>query len=69
MDRLAICAVCLKENAPQFLTVDEVARLLRVSKMTIFRLIQSGELKASRIARQFRIRATDFDDYVKTTAG
>lgn len=59
------CATCLKENAPQYLTVDEVAHFLRVSKMTVYRLIESGDLKAARIGRAFRIRADHLDAYVK----
>jgi excisionase family DNA binding protein len=40
---------------PDLLTVTEVARLLRVSKMTIYRLIEDGQLPALRIGRSFRI--------------
>lgn len=39
----------------KFLTVAEVAEVLRMSKMTIYRLINSGELEAVRIGRSFRI--------------
>lgn len=59
------CATCLKENPPQYLTVDEVSRLLRVSKMTVYRLIESGDIKSARIGRAFRIRADHLDAYVK----
>lgn len=38
-----------------FLTVAEVAAKVRVSKMTIYRLIQAGELPAVRVGRSFRI--------------
>lgn len=62
---ITICAVCAKKNAPQFLSVDEVAEVLCVSKMTVYRLIENGLLKGSRIGRQIRIKAADFDDYVK----
>lgn len=39
------------------LTVSEVAAMLRVSKMTIYRMVNSGELPAFRVSRSFRIRA------------
>lgn len=39
------------------LTVSEVAAMLRVSKMTIYRMVNSGELPAFRVGRSFRIRA------------
>jgi len=39
----------------RFLTVAEVAQLMRVSKMTVYRLVHSGELPAVRFGRSFRI--------------
>src|SRR6195256_2384293 len=38
----------------QFLTVAEVASLMRVSKMTVYRLVHNGELPAVRVARSLR---------------
>ena len=35
----------------QFLTVAEVAALMRVSKMTVYRLVHNGELPAMRVGR------------------
>ena len=34
----------------KFLTVAEVASIMRVSKMTVYRLVHSGELEAIRVA-------------------
>jgi excisionase family DNA binding protein len=48
----------------RFLTVGEVAALLRVSNMTVYRLINSGEMPAVRIGRSFRLRSEDLDRYV-----
>jgi excisionase family DNA binding protein len=39
----------------RFLTVAEVASLMRVSKMTVYRLVHSGELSAVRVGRSFRV--------------
>ncbi len=39
----------------KFLTVAEVAALMRVSKMTVYRLVHSGELPAARVGRSFRV--------------
>ena len=39
----------------RFLTVAEVAEMMRVSKMTVYRLIHSGELPAIRFGRSFRV--------------
>ena len=43
--------------ADDFRTVAEVAELMRVSKMTVYRLVHSGELPAVRVGRSFRVRA------------
>lgn len=39
----------------RFLTVAEVAEMMRVSKMTVYRLVHSGELPAIRFGRSFRV--------------
>ena len=41
--------------AGDLLTVAEVAVMLRVSKMTIYRLIDAGRLNAVRVGRSFRL--------------
>ena len=50
--------------AARFLTVQEVADLMRVSSMTIYRLIKSGDLPAVRVGRSFRVRDADVDTYL-----
>lgn len=49
----------------RFLTVQEVADLMRVSSMTVYRLIKSGELGAVRVGRSFRVRQEDIDGYLE----
>ncbi|UJP09004.1 helix-turn-helix domain-containing protein [Microbacterium sp. KUDC0406] len=39
----------------RFLTVAEVAELMRVSKMTVYRLVHAGELPAIRFGRSYRV--------------
>lgn len=39
----------------RFLTVAEVAEMMRVSTMTVYRLVHSGELPAIRFGRSYRI--------------
>ncbi|WP_040751096.1 helix-turn-helix domain-containing protein [Nocardia transvalensis] len=51
----------------QFLTVAEVASLMRVSKMTVYRLVHSGELPAVRVGRSFRVHAKAVHDYLQTS--
>jgi excisionase family DNA binding protein len=47
-----------------FLTVQEVAELMRVSTMTVYRLIKSNDLPAVRVGRSFRVRDEDVDAYL-----
>ncbi|QWW19868.1 helix-turn-helix domain-containing protein [Schaalia sp. 19OD2882] len=44
-----------QKSAPRFMTVSEVADLMRVSKMTVYRLIHSGEMPAIRVGKSFRV--------------
>jgi excisionase family DNA binding protein len=39
----------------RFLTVAEVAAIMRVSKMTVYRMVHGGELPAIRVGRSFRV--------------
>ena len=39
----------------RFLTVAEVAELMRVSKMTVYRLVHAGDLPAIRFGRSYRV--------------
>jgi excisionase family DNA binding protein len=39
----------------RFLTVAEVADMMRVSNMTVYRMVHSGELPAIRFGRSFRV--------------
>lgn len=45
----------------------EVATLMRVSKMTVYRLVHSGELPAVRVGRSFRVHAKAVHDYLETS--
>jgi len=49
----------------RFLTVTEVARIMRVSKMTVYRLIHTGELEAIRVGRSFRVQEQAVSKYLK----
>jgi excisionase family DNA binding protein len=49
----------------RFLTVAEVAALMRVSKMTVYRLVHSGELTAVRVGRSFRVPEKAVHEYLR----
>ena len=48
-----------------FLTVAEVAARIRVSKMTVYRLVHSGQLEAVRVGRSFRVPEDAVDEYIR----
>ncbi|MCM3514949.1 helix-turn-helix domain-containing protein [Nocardioides sp. P86] len=48
-----------------FLTVAEVAAMMRVSKMTVYRLVHNGDLAAARVGRSFRVREEDANEYIR----
>ena len=48
----------------RFLTVAEVADLMRVSKMTVYRLIRSGKLPAVQIGKAYRVREDELESYL-----
>jgi len=57
----------LTSNDPtsaRYLTVREVAGTLRVSNMTVYRLINAGELAAVRVGKSFRLREDDVNRYL-----
>ena len=51
----------------RFLTVAEVASLMRVSKMTVSRLVHAGELPAVRVGRSFRVPEQAVHDYLRSS--
>ena len=52
------------EATSAFVTVGEVARQLRVSNMTVYRLINAGELPAVRVGKSFRLLEDDVNRYL-----
>jgi len=50
----------------KFLTVAEVATVMRVSKMTVYRMVHSGELPAVRVGRSFRVPEKAVHDYLRS---
>ncbi|RIJ69911.1 DNA-binding protein [Nakamurella silvestris] len=48
-----------------FLTVSEVAALMRVSRMTVYRLVHSEALPAVRVGRSFRVSERAVHEYLQ----
>jgi excisionase family DNA binding protein len=53
-----------RQAGDRLLTVAEVAATMRVSNMTVYRLIKTGELAALRVGKNYRIRESDVDAYL-----
>ncbi|CAA9402915.1 helix-turn-helix domain-containing protein [uncultured Nocardioides sp.] len=53
------------KSGVKFLTIAEVASMMRVSKMTVYRLVHNGELPAVRVGRSFRVTEEDVDEYLR----
>ena len=49
----------------RLLTVSEVASAMRVSNMTVYRLIKGGNLGAIRVGKNYRIREGEVDRYLR----
>ena len=56
------------EFGEPLLTVGEVASVMRVSNMTVYRLIKAGQLAAIRVGKNYRIRRSDVDRYLDERA-
>jgi excisionase family DNA binding protein len=48
----------------RFMTVAEVADVMRVSKMTVYRLVHSGELPAVQFGRSYRVPENAVEAYL-----
>ena len=49
----------------RLLTVSEVASAMRVSNMTVYRLIKAGQIGAIRVGKNYRIRTSEVDRYLQ----
>lgn len=49
----------------EYLTVKDVAARLKVNPRTVYRALESGQLRAARIGRAWRINESDLVEYVE----
>lgn len=49
----------------KLMTVAEVAAVLRLSKMTVYRMVNSGQLPALKVGRSVRIPEHVVDEYLR----
>lgn len=49
----------------EFFTVEEIAKILKISSRTVFQLIYDKKLRASKVAKCWRIERSDLEAYLK----
>ena len=53
------------DDGPEWVTIAEIAEKLKLSKMTLYRMIDTGELTAHKFGRQFRVKASDLLQFLE----
>jgi excisionase family DNA binding protein len=49
-----------------FLTIDEVAKILKVNKRTVYRWIEAGDLRAARLGKKtYRVFESDLKRFIR----
>ena len=51
-------------NDDELYTIDEVAKRLKVSKMTVYRYVKAGKLPAYKLEQELRIKKADLDAFL-----
>lgn len=54
-----------REPISEYLTPREVMDLLYIGKNTLYKLLNSGELKGFRIGKQWRVRREDLTEFCR----
>ena len=49
----------------QYYSIEEVAQMLKVVYLTVYRWIQAGKLIALKAGKQYRIKKEDLDTFLK----
>ena len=49
----------------QYFSIEEVAKMLKVAYITVYRLVNSGKLKSFKAGKQHRITKVDIDEFLK----
>ncbi|PIR37291.1 MAG: DNA-binding protein [Candidatus Zambryskibacteria bacterium CG10_big_fil_rev_8_21_14_0_10_42_12] len=52
------------QKEKEFYLVEELAKKIRVSNMTIYRYIKKGKVKAYKIGKEFRIEKGEFNKFL-----
>lgn len=55
-----------KMENPVFYKVEEIAEILQVTKMTVYRYVKAKKIKAYKIGKEIRIDGTDFQNFLES---
>jgi excisionase family DNA binding protein len=58
----------VQKEYPEILTLTQAAEYVQVSTKTIQRMIERGDLKASKVSNAWRIRKQDIEEYLDSTS-
>lgn len=53
-------------ESEKYHTIEQVAEMLQVVYLTVYRWIQDGKLKAVKAGKQYRIRQSDLDKFLES---
>ena len=54
------------DKQQEFYTAEELADILKVNIMTIYRYIKAGKLEAYKFGKEFRVQKEEFDNFLKS---
>jgi excisionase family DNA binding protein len=66
MNRVATSTLPPAAVAPGLLSIDDVATYLRVSPRWVYTQVRAGRLRAMLIARSWRLRQEDVDEFAES---
>jgi putative resolvase len=55
------------EVKSNFYTTSEIAEMLKLNVMTIYRYIKSGKLSAHKIGKEYRVSKVELEKFLKST--
>lgn len=50
----------------EYYSIKEVAELLKVAYLTVYRWIQAGKVPAYQVGKQYRVKKVDYEAYIKS---
>ena len=53
----------------QYYTIEEVAKMLKVAYLTVYRWIQDNKLPTVKAGKQYRIKKNDLDNFLNSYKG